>query len=150
MSDIVADLRYLADSPSFTSFHSEDERAGICEKCNADFCYHEDGDASWCIYEALARAANEIERLRKQVADLQNPWIKADTTSPATFKPVLLCRQIGKGEYVVEQGMKDVGDWWKVYGRKTKRVTHWRPMPKLPPEIEEEIARGNQELHNKS
>ncbi len=115
MSDIVANLRYLADSPSFTSFHSKDERAGICEKCNADFCYHEDGDASWCIYEALSRAANEIERLRKQVADLQNSWIKEQTTEATKVVHCSRCRKRYTPECMMNYDCECGGQWeWTV------------------------------------
>lgn len=29
---------------------------------------------------------------------------------------------------------KDVGGWWRVYGTRTKSVTHWMPMPAPPGE----------------
>ena len=40
-----------------------------------------------------------------------------------------MTEQIGKK---VEQGHKDVTDWWKVYGTRTKQVTHWMPLPEPP------------------
>jgi hypothetical protein len=33
--------------------------------------------------------------------------------------------------------MLDVNGWWKVYGTRTKAVTHWMPLPE-PPKQEEE------------
>ena len=61
-------------------------------------------------------------------------WIPVTERLPDTFRPVIVCREKGKCEYVVEQGFKDVGDWWKVYGTRTKNVTHWMPLPE-PPEV---------------
>ena len=63
-----------------------------------------------------------------------NEWIPVTERLPEHFRPVIVCRERGKGEYIVEQGFKDVGDWWKVYGTRTKNVTHWMPMPEPPKE----------------
>lgn len=57
-------------------------------------------------------------------------WISVKDRLPATFTPVIVCRPGGK----VEAGMLDVGGWWKVYGTRTKRVTHWMPLPEPPKE----------------
>lgn len=59
-------------------------------------------------------------------------WINAKERLPDRFRPVIVCREKAKGEYIVEQGFKDVGDWWKVYGTRTKKVTHWMPLPAPP------------------
>lgn len=61
-----------------------------------------------------------------------NEWISVTDRMPERFVPVIVCRERAKGEYVVEQGCKDVGDWWKVYGTRTKNVTHWMPLPEPP------------------
>lgn len=61
-------------------------------------------------------------------------WIPVTERMPQPFQAVIVCREKGKGEYVVEQGFKDVGDWWKVYGTRTKNVTHWMPLPEPPEE----------------
>lgn len=61
-------------------------------------------------------------------------WIPVTERLPEPFRPVIVCREKGKGEYIVEQGFKDVGDWWKVYGTRTKNVTHWMPLPEPPEE----------------
>lgn len=55
-----------------------------------------------------------------------NEWISVKDRLPDRFRPVIVCRKKGKGEYVVE---RDVNDWWKVYGTRTKCVTHWMPLP---------------------
>lgn len=60
---------------------------------------------------------------------LRGMWISVKDRLPEVFRPVIVCRGKVKGEYVVEQGYKDVGDWWKVYGTRTKKVTHWMPLP---------------------
>lgn len=59
-------------------------------------------------------------------------WISVEDNLPKQFEPVIVCREKAKGEYVVEQGHKDVGDWWKVYGTRTKHVTHWMSLPEPP------------------
>lgn len=61
---------------------------------------------------------------------LRGMWISVKDRLPKGFEPVIVCREDGK----VEQGYKDVGDWWKVYGTRTKRITHWMPLPE-PPEV---------------
>jgi hypothetical protein len=61
-------------------------------------------------------------------------WISVKDRLPEKFKPVIVCREDGKGQPIVEQGYKDIGDWWKVYGTRTKHVTHWMPMPEPPKE----------------
>lgn len=61
---------------------------------------------------------------------LRSQWISVKDKLPQKFEPVIVCREEGK----VEQGYKDVGDWWKVYGTRTKRVTHWMPLPEPPEE----------------
>lgn len=60
-------------------------------------------------------------------------WISVKDRLPEPFKPVIVCRLCKKG-CVVEQGEKDIGDWWKVYGTRTKAVTHWMPLPEPPKE----------------
>lgn len=64
-------------------------------------------------------------------------WIPCSEKLPERFQKVIVCREIEKGVYLVEQGYKDVGDWWKVYGTRTKKVTHWMPMPLPPEEVNE-------------
>ncbi len=50
-------------------------------------------------------------------------WISVKDRLPENFKSVIVCRK-GKDGAIVEQGFKDVGSWWKVYGTRTKNVTH--------------------------
>ena len=73
---LIEQLRYLADTPSYTAFHSVKEREIICDQCEADFCYDKQQDAHWCMYEALSRAATalstlqaENEKLREKIED---------------------------------------------------------------------------------
>lgn len=63
-----------------------------------------------------------------------NEWIDVKDKLPDTFVNVIVCRDGAKGERIVEQGYRDVSDWWKVYGTRTKHVTHWMPMPRPPKE----------------
>lgn len=62
-------------------------------------------------------------------------WISVEDELPERFQPVIICREKKRGEYIVEQGMRDVKDWWKVYGTRTKNVIFWMPMPWPPQEV---------------
>ncbi len=77
----------------------------------------------------MREAAKRIEEMSERAA-----WTSTKERLPEAFRPVIVCREKSKGEYVVEQGHKDVGDWWKVYGTRTKHVTHWMPLPEPPKE----------------
>ena len=61
---------------------------------------------------------------------MEMEWISVNDRLPERMQPVIVCRDNGK----VEQGYRDVGDWWKVYGTRTKKVTHWMPLPEPPKE----------------
>ena len=61
-------------------------------------------------------------------------WISVEDRLPDTFEPVIVCRKKGKAERKVEQGHRELNDWWYVYGTRTKNVTHWMPMPEPPKE----------------
>ena len=61
-------------------------------------------------------------------------WISVKDRLPDSFKPVIVCREKAKGEFIVEQGHRDVNGWWKVYGTRAKSVTHWMPLPEPPKE----------------
>lgn len=62
-------------------------------------------------------------------------WISVKDRLPDRFQPVIICRDGPKGTTIVEEGFRDVGDWWKVYGTRVKKVTHWMPMPEPPQEV---------------
>lgn len=82
-------------------------------------CGHEHG-CSLHGCAILREAADALERVPA--------WIGVDERLPEVFVPVIVCRNNGK----VEAGMRDMGGWWKVYGTRTKRVTHWMPLPEAP------------------
>ena len=69
----------------------------------------------------LREAADRLERVG---------WISVEEWLPDTFTSVIVCRPGGKAE----AGMRDLNGWWKVYGTRTKQVTHWMPMPAAPQE----------------
>lgn len=77
--------------------------------------------------ELLIAAAEELERLREQ-----RRWISPNEQQPETFRPVLICREKEPGKLIVEQGYKDLGGWWKVYGTRIKKIIGWMPMPEPP------------------
>ena len=76
-----------------------------------------------------------ISALRAQQEKPFGGWISAEDELPERFQPVIICREKKRGEYIVEQGMRDVEDWWKVYGTRTKKVIFWMPMPWPPREV---------------
>lgn len=61
-------------------------------------------------------------------------WIDVKDKLPEAFQPVIICRANKDGQKKVEAGMLDVNGWWKIYGTRTKSVTHWMPMPEAPRE----------------
>ena len=73
-----------------------------------------------------------LSALRAQQEKSRIEWVSVDDRLPDRFQPVIICREKNRGEYIVEQGMRDVGDWWKVYGTRTKKVLCWMPMPEPP------------------
>lgn len=76
-----------------------------------------------------------FEQAKKRLDDeMKSKWIPVAERLPKPFVPVLVCRKTNEGP-VVEQGSLTVNGWWKVYGTRTKSVTHWMPLPD-PPEKE--------------
>ena len=69
---LIEQLRYLADTPSYTAFHDAKEREIICDQCEADFCYDKQQDAHWCMYEALSRATTALSTLQAENEKLRN------------------------------------------------------------------------------
>ena len=72
------------------------------------------------VNEACAVAAKALR---------ETGWISVKDKMPPTGVRVLVCRK-GRLEPIVEAGIADVGGWWRVFGTRTKNVTHWMPMPK--------------------
>lgn len=62
-------------------------------------------------------------------------WISVKDKLPPLGQPVIVCRPYSKDQLKVEQGFRDVNGWWKVYGTRTKTVTHWMPLPEPPKEV---------------
>ena len=75
---LIEQLRYLADTPSYTAFHDAKEREIICDQCEADFCYDKQQDAHWCMYEALSRAATALSTLQAENEKLRTELKKAE------------------------------------------------------------------------
>lgn len=116
----------------------------LCEdgRCDQRRCYERlrEYERTGITPEDLKRVFNEdaILKLAGQVLGVEPSslrgtaprWISVADRLPETGVPVIVCREGGK----VEQGAKDVMDWWRVYGTRTKRVTHWMPLPEPPKE----------------
>ena len=78
---MIEQLRYLADTPSYTAFHDAKEREIICDQCEADFCYDKQQDAHWCMYEALSRAATALSTLQAENEKLRETVDKYATAA---------------------------------------------------------------------
>lgn len=98
--------------------------SGQCEKENCADC-----EKLCAAVQRLGQYEDMIER--GQLKNLR--WIPVTERLPEPFKRVIVARP-GEDETIVEQGYKDVGPWWKVYGTRTKYVTHWMDFPKSPKE----------------
>lgn len=83
--------------------------------------------------EVFETAIAALRSLAKGIGTNDGGWIRVEDRLPERFEPVLVCREKNGSTYV-EQGYKDVGEWWKVYGTRTKQVTHWMPLPEPPKE----------------
>ncbi len=95
-----------------------------------------------CVTEArlrrvIAEQEARIDELKAEIRELERKlnrqWIPVGAKPLEPFKRVIVCRE-GLDEPIVEQGQLDVNGWWKVYGTRTKQVTHWMPMPEPPKE----------------
>lgn len=95
------------------------------------------GQCSTALQEVITDQKEIFEliltALRSMPETTKPGWISVKERLPERFEPVLVCREKNGSPYV-EQGHKDVGEWWKVYGTRTKQVTHWMPMPEPPEE----------------
>ena len=90
-----------------------------------------DADGIW--KEDIAALEFTLSALRSMPETTKPGWISVKERLPERFEPVLVCREKNGSPYV-EQGHKDVGEWWKVYGTRTKHITHWMPLPEPPEE----------------
>ena len=90
------------------------------------------------MIDKYGEIANEVETLAKA---RQSGWINPKDRMPEKLQPVLICREVDKGEYKVEQG-HFIGNGWrctrKAYGTNVKRIICWMPMPE-PPIMQERV-----------
>lgn len=89
-------------------------------------------------YEDTGLEPQEIEALAgtsSRPDEAANSWISVQDKLPPAYALVIVCRPGAAGLPVVEQGNRDVNGWWRVYGTRTKRITHWMPLPQPPKEV---------------
>lgn len=80
------------------------------------------GQATRSELAEAKKIAGEV--LRRRAIEWKSPDAPLEV-----FVPILICREKEKGKYVVEQGHKDLGGWWKVYGTRIRKIIAWAPMP---------------------
>lgn len=86
-------------------------------------------------YDLYEEQIDELEQQREVVeftisalrAQQEQSWISVKDRLPEMSEPVIVRRQDGR----IQSGMLDVNGWWKVYGTRTKTVTHWMPLPEV-------------------
>ena len=118
---MIEQLRYLADTPSYTAFHDAKEREIICDQCEADFCYDKQQDAHWCMYEALSRAATALSTLQaeneKLRAELEQ--VKAERDAAISDLETIMaynsdtCQFCKNGQCYVRGGTKSCLPKWR-------------------------------------
>ena len=89
-------------------------------------------------YEDTGLEPQEIEALAgtsSRPDEASNSGISVQDKLPPLGQPVIVYREYAWGEAKVEQGCRDLGGWWRVYGTRTKRITHWMPLPQPPKEV---------------
>lgn len=109
-----------------------------CHRCIGQSEYKQAAYCLKCGKPQTEKAWAELGRRMAGGADTNvggRSWISVKDRLPEHFEPVLVCREKNGSPYV-EQGYKDVGEWWKVYGTRTKQVTYWMPLPE-PPEVKD-------------
>ena len=98
--------------------------------------YKLDCGSAHCVEELMSLAADTLESQQKRIEELERErrWVRPEERLPDVHKPVLVCREKEPGVLIVEQGCKDLGDWWRVYGTRVKRIRFWMPLPEAPKE----------------
>ncbi len=89
-------------------------------------------------YENTGLEPQQIQNLvnrSAQAQNVENGWISVEERLPPYGETVIIYRKYGWGEVKVEQGIRDLNGWWRVYGTRTKNVSYWMPLPKPPQEV---------------
>lgn len=75
----------------------------------------------------------DLASVSAQSKKAESAWISVEDELPPIGHRVIVFREYEWGEVRVEQGIRDIDGWWRVYGTRTKKVSHWMPLP-APPE----------------
>lgn len=110
MNELIQALRHCAHASS-------------CDGCPLEGLHEKSGLPGMCADAIKHRAAEALEEL--------TTWRDPVNDPPVQFEPVLVCRVKDPGKPpITEQGYRDLGGWWKVYGTRVKKIIGWMPMPK--------------------
>lgn len=88
-------------------------------------------------YEDTGLEPQEVQALADASRRLNGAaagWISVQDKLPPLGQTVIVYREYTWGEVKVEQGCRDLNGWWRMYGTRTKRITHWMPLPQPPKE----------------
>lgn len=88
-------------------------------------------------YEDTGLEPQEVQALADASRRLNGAaagWISVQDKLPPLGQMVIVYREYAWGDVKVEQGCRDLNGWWRVYGTRTKRITHWMPLPQPPKE----------------
>lgn len=88
-------------------------------------------------YEDTGLEPREIQALAaasRRSDDAAAGWISVEDKLPPLGQMVIVYREYAWGDVKVEQGCRDLNGWLRVYGTRTKRITHWMPLPQPPKE----------------
>ena len=109
---------------------SDDYENSVCLGYPCKVCPYKGED---CTYKAQADHLIANGVTVQDVHDTNvGEWISVKDRLPEPFVPVLICREKEPGKRIVEQGYKDLGKWWKVYGTRVTQIIGWMPMPQPP------------------
>lgn len=111
MTELIAALKHCAHSSTCAGCPLEEEARKV--------------GAFHCERAIKHRVAEDLEGL--------TTWRDPVNDPPVRFQPVLVSRvKDPEKPPIVQQGYRDLGGWWKVYGTRVKKIIGWMPMPKGP------------------
>lgn len=117
-------MTHRRDSGIKTGYWSPNKKEELVQRLAA----YEDTGLEPQEIQALAAASDSPD-------EAAAGWISVEDKLPPLGQMVIVYREYAWGDVKVEQGCRDLNGWWRVYGTRTKRITHWMPLPQPPKEV---------------